>query len=46
MGHASLNTTMKFYNQVSSDDRKKAADAVDALFSQSDAQLTPTAQNE
>lgn len=45
MGHASLSTTMEFYNRVSLDDRKKAASAVDALLAKSDAQLTPTAQN-
>jgi len=41
MGHASLATTMKYYNRVSKADRKVAADVVEALFAKSDAQLTP-----
>ena len=45
MGHASLQTTMQFYNQVSKSDRKKAADVVDGLLKKSDAGLTPKAKS-
>ena len=45
MGHASLQTTMKFYNQVSKSDRKKAADVVDRLLKESDAGQTPKAES-
>lgn len=36
MGHSSLTTTMKFYNQVDADHRAKAAAAIDALLASSD----------
>jgi integrase len=45
MGHANLQTTMHFYNQVSRSDRKKAADVVDGLLRKSDAGLTPRAES-
>ncbi|MHC4337578.1 MAG: tyrosine-type recombinase/integrase, partial [Planctomycetota bacterium] len=41
MGHASLNTTMEFYNQVSNEDKQKAADAIGDLLGKSDAKVTP-----
>jgi integrase len=43
MGHASLSTTMEFYNQVSKDDKQKAADAIDGLLAKTDAKVTPAA---
>lgn len=43
MGHASLATTMEFYNQVSTVDRRKAADAIGSLLGKTDAKVTPAA---
>ncbi len=45
MGHASLQTTMQFYNRVSRSDRKKAAEVVDGLLKKSDAGETPKAES-
>lgn len=49
MGHSSLNTTMRFYNQVSEDDRKKAARATEnylnsTALKSTDAKLTFSAE--
>lgn len=43
LGHASLSTTMAFYNQVNQEDMKKAASAIDSLLSKTDAKQTPDA---
>lgn len=36
MGHSSLATTLKFYDQVTAEDRARAADAIDALLNKKD----------
>jgi len=36
MGHSSLDTTMKFYNQVNDDDQEKAAKVVDDLLNEAE----------
>ena len=45
MGHSSLATTMKYYNQINSTDMQNAADAVERLLSKTDARLTPGSKN-
>ena len=40
-GHADLQTTMRYYAQADSEQMAKAAAAIDALLSKTDARMTP-----
>ena len=42
-GHSDLKTTMQYYCQIDSDQRAKAAAAIDNLLEQTDARMTPGA---
>ncbi len=42
-GHSDLKTTMQYYCQIDSDQRAKAAAAIDNLLKQTDARMTPGA---
>lgn len=44
MGHASIATTMLYYNQITADDKKQAAACIDDLLRKSDAKGDATAQ--
>ena len=41
-GHADLATTLKYYDQVTEEDRAETAAAIDKLLKQTDARLTPS----
>ena len=42
-GHSDLKTTMQYYCKIDSDQRAKAAAAIDNLLRQADAEMTPGA---
>jgi len=44
-GHSDLRTTMQYYCQIDSDQRAKAAAAIDDLLEQTDARMTPGAHS-